>query len=752
MLACAGEVGTGRLDAGGALERGGERASDLIALSRRSPLLEGEEAIEVLYLERLRLGLGSPFRLIEQALVDERLSPERRTRLGEALLAMAYDGDGFVIDGAGLSLPGAHGGSGTGAAHLRLITDAVAEASDPQVGEQAVRLAYLLAQAEGLVDAIVVRGASHAAALVRDRETARRDARALVREAHAGGRYPMDVVREWRAAHRFAVEAPRLEGLDPAGEGLAIALAPRLTAAIRAIELRGSPTPDLRHGVSTPFLNAATASALSRRLESMPAQAPVAVGVGLAGRLFAASYGIEADTLAAELRRRMPDEERLALQQAILLGHQPELRPVLARATLAAASALRAYGQEQVWRPGTTAPATRELVAQFGLADVVFAESVAAEWRPYYRRMIHSALLDLQRVLPALDVRGLRLVVGPVPTGGALALHSPGPRTIYLPPETGAGTIAHEIAHDLDWQVARKRYRARGDYGSDIASRGGRNDRLAATYLGLTGAALVDNAGTSIDRPHYNRPAEIFARSVDWLVAASLAREGRMNGYLTSIQDEMLTGYGTAVPPDMSGRVGAALVNILDEVAPMRAEHRSWYLAAYGLGRELSSTDLVRLIADVPISESAVKQDAGGDPVTVSAASVLRESIARLRGAAASAVAAGVCRASANSFDPSVAGARAELIEIATRARARGLARDFAVRVIGPSGEAALMERFEPGPWTTPVDPAHAGLLRALVEAANEAVTPIPVEGRGRGRGGGGGGGWFGPVAAPTCG
>jgi hypothetical protein len=358
--------------------------------------------------------------------------------------------------------------------------------------------------------------------------------------------------------------------------------------------------------------------------------------------------------------------------------------------------------------------------------------------------MIHSALLDLQRVLPALDVRGLRLVVGPVPTGGALALHSPASRTIYLPPESGAGTIAHEIAHDLDWQVARRRYHVRGDYGSDLAARGGRGDRLATTYVGLTDAALIDNAGTPIDRPHHTRPAEIFARSIDWLVAASLARDGRMNGYLTSIQDELLTGYGTAVPPDVNGRVPAALINILDEVAPMRAEHRAWYLDAYGLGRELTPADLVRLIAEVPVSVEDLPELDAHDGTHLAAASeaVLAPSLARVRQTADAAMAVGVCRTTTNRLQPRETGARAKLVEAATHARARGLAAEYARRVMGAEGVRALTERYEQGPWPTPVAPEHAGVIRALiaaVEGASSAPALATVS-------------WFGPVPAPSCG
>ncbi|HEX6588092.1 MAG TPA: hypothetical protein VF039_03635 [Longimicrobiales bacterium] len=744
-VGCTAGPATGRVDAGGALERGEERASDLIRLARSSTFVDGPEALELLYVERLRLGLGSPFRLIDQALIDERLEPERRRRLAEALLALTWSARGYVIDPAGIAGPRGVVEPDVAAAHAQLVTTAVAEAADPLVGEEAVRLAYVLAQAEGVADAMLLRAVAHAAVLVRDRELARRDAHALMDEAYATQRDPLELLTEWRTRRLFRVESPQLDALSAAQERSAIELALRLSRTIHDITEREPSEASYVRVVPSSLLSQATASALARELEPMPAQAPVAVAVGLAARMFAPSYGADADSLAAALRERMPDEERFAVQFALLLQQQPHLRPLLSRAALAAASSLRAYGQEPAWRPGMAAPSARELVAEFGLADVVFADDIPASWRPYYRRMIHSALLDLQRVLPALDVTGLRIVIGSVPEGGALALHSPGRRTIYLPPSTGAGTIAHEIAHDLDWQVARRRYNVRGDYGSDIASRGSRRDRLAVTYLGLTGAALIDNAGTPIDRPHHTRPAEIFARSIDWLVAASLARDGRMNGYLTSIQDELLTGYGTAVPPDTDGRVPAALIEILDVVAPMRAEHRNWYLDAYGLGHELSALDLLRVVAESPFDETDLAAFPTSDSTDAAGGSqaVLLGSFARLSEARADAISIGVCRVLSSNLEPRGTGARTQLIDAATDARARGLAREMARRVMGRQGEAALVERFGQGPWSTPVAEADAGLIRALVDAVAQATARDELLQSGS---------WFGPIVGPTCG
>jgi hypothetical protein len=68
----------------------------------------------------------------------------------------------------------------------------------------------------------------------------------------------------------------------------------------------------------------------------------------------------------------------------------------------------RRIAQEPVWFPGFGGPTARELEERFGLAYVRFADDVPAEWRPYYRGMLESAVRDMQRVLPALDLRGLQ--------------------------------------------------------------------------------------------------------------------------------------------------------------------------------------------------------------------------------------------------------------------------------------------------------------------------------------------------------
>src|ERR1044071_5376748 len=77
-------------------------------------------AIGLGYLERLRLGMGSPFRLTEEALRDPRLDPLLSSRVAWGLLARLRRGDAYVVDPAVLDTPGPSANQ-TGAAHVAVL-------------------------------------------------------------------------------------------------------------------------------------------------------------------------------------------------------------------------------------------------------------------------------------------------------------------------------------------------------------------------------------------------------------------------------------------------------------------------------------------------------------------------------------------------------------------------------------------------------------------------------------------------------
>jgi hypothetical protein len=725
----------------------GRDASAEWIMASRAAAVEGsgagvtsETAIALGYLERLRIGFGSPFRLMDYALRDPRLDDAARRRVAWALLARVLDGAAYQLDPIALDRIGLawqETAPGTGHHHVRLIESTIRESRDPRGGELAVRLGYALASAEGSLSERAPSVAAKAAALVRDRAVARTDALRLLRAAEQEGADPLDLLARWRADRLFEVELPHGLQMNADVEREAMEVAPRIAQALRSL------TPKL-DGVERNLLPAPSPTLLSvpaaERLRAvadslnMPPQTPVAIAARMYRKEIAEHPHL--DPAERALRERMTSgaysEERFAADYALVRQASPrDMGPQLA--ALWAAVALRAYGQEAVWYPGSGGPSNRELEERFGLATVRFSEEVPSEWRPYYRRMLESALVDLYRVLPALDLKGLHILFGE--TGSpesSLALHDPRARRIILPPATAAGTIAHEVAHDLDWQVARRRYRVRGDYASDLAVRQ-QQDRLAVWVNTLSAASLgAFTSAAERSEAHWRRPAEIFARSMDWFVAVSLASDGRMNGYLSSVQDDVLTGYGTVRPPDVTGAAGNALLSILDEVAPVYPATRDAFLRTYGTERSLTPMDLVRRVVErqEPLPVAAKPEPA--DPLLMSGAlallAPLREVERGLRKGSA-AIDEWVCRAPGAAYSSPIEAARRQLVVEAAGARARGIALQQARSVAGRAGERWLARRFYGPTWADrEIDPALAELIEPLIDAVREvARADVPV-------------------------
>ena len=671
----------------GQLAEGREATSQWNAAARRDATPDAETAIALGYLERLRLGLGSPFRLVDFALRDPRLADTTRTRLAWALLGRIAAGQAYEIDPItmeGASEP-AGGRRARGNEHVRLIQAAIRESSDPRAGELAVRLGYALAAAEGVLTPHTPRVAARVAALTRDRELARADARALLDSARVSGTDALVLLRQLRAKRAFRVEAPALAPMPNTVERQALELAPRLAGALRELTLRNRSDDGLlpaRASLITPR----TALVLLGAADSlgMPPLAPVTVAArGYYQELLSASGIGEEELVRRRAFSHASSEEELVARHALLTRVHP-LDGAPALAMLWAAAGLRPLAQEEVWFPGQGGPSNRELMERFGLGGVSFAETVPAAWRPYYRRMLEIAIADMQLVLPALDVRGLRVHFDPAPRQeGTLALHDPQKRRLILPPTSAVGTIAHEIAHDLDWQVALRRYHVRGDYATDRATRTARSrasDPLALRLQDLYAGVTLPAGASERTAAHARRPAEVFARNIDWFVTAALASQGRMNGYLSSVQDELLTGYGTVRPPELSGTAGDALIRILDVVAPVYPDTRSWFLTHYGTGRGLRSYDLARRVleAEVPATRNepfAPERWQLGERSAFA-------SVVSARDAGLRAVDDWTCRAPGGAYDEQLEAARRRIVLEAANARARGVALDR-VRQLG---------------------------------------------------------------------
>lgn len=730
VLASCGQVDPSHssVDAPEELRQGEALAEEWIAAARAGDPLPDSRVIAVGYLERGRLGLGSPFRLAEFALADPRIAEEDRAPTAAALILMAasrqlYIVDPRVMDGAHpLGPPAATVGDG----HVGLITRTVREAEEPRAGELAVRIAYSLAGAEGLVRRSAVRNALRVAALTRDRELARRDALALIERAAAEDLSPTGLLARWRADGGANVETPLSRGLDATTEEEGLRLARLATDAVRTLATaEHRQAAEAQRRPPRPLMGLRTAArlaALAAR-DSAPPRPAVAVALEAHRPILESpvAFGPRGRAAAARFLDRAYTEEALAAE-AVLLNARTAPHPVGNSVALWAAVALRPFAQERPWFPGSAAPSAGDLRDRHGIAEVTFDGSVPERWRPVYLAILDGAVRDLRRVMPTLQLSGLRVHVGADREGpGPLALHDPGERRLFLPPATAAGTLAHEIAHDLDWQVALRRYRVRGDYGTDRAFRSA-SDPLSTRVRGLAAGAPGAGDGSIFDS-HWTRPAEVFARGVDWFTVVALGHEGLMNGYLSSVQDDVLTGYGTVPTPDPSGAAGAALIGVLDDVAPAYPATREWFLSKYGPARTFTALDLMRFVL-AEANPAAGTEDDGGLPVGPRR---LGEALRGYR-AAADALESWLCRSPGGAYGAVRADARVELIAEATRSVVRGLAMERAEAVAGQAGQRWLARRLYGGRWREePVPEIARPELEALVAEVRNVESAVPA-------------------------
>jgi hypothetical protein len=691
------------------------------------------------YLERHRMGLGSPFRLAEQASLDPRLAEPARRAVAWALLDRALEGWGYEVDPAALDRLGTLEGRsvpGAGGWHLALIDEAVREAGDPRAAEHAVRLAYVLAAAERAVDPQAPVLAAHAAALLRDRALARRDARRLLEEAGRTGADPLALLAAQRATRQLAVEAPPWAPLPAAAQEEAMRRAPELARTIRTVSARvaaGQAAPPRPY--ARPLLSLPAAVRLSALADSLAAPPRTAVWVHVWSyrQALAAAPGLTAADSAAVARfvARADGEERLAAEHAILDASLTTPAPALPRVALTAAVALRALGQEAPWFPGMPGPAASAVQRRFGLAAIRFDGDVPDAWRPFYLRMLESSLDDLTRVLPSLDLTGLRVRIGRTGMEGqAMAMHDPAARAVRLPMRSGAGTIAHELAHDLDWQVARARYRAPGRYATDVAHRQPRRDAFAVAARELPSPA----PSRAPPWDHDTRPAEIFARGADLYVAWALASRGRTNGALTSIQDDLLTGYGGVRTPDPEGRGAAVFARLLAAASPVAPEDTRRWLEAYGPGRLPRAFELAAEVGawspdEVWAEPAAAPQGAPADPADALALAedarrevdgiliVRRNAHQREHDAPCRSLAAGTHEA------------RRDLVNAAADARVRGTVLAYAGRIAGATGRRWMLRALYGPPYTAgELPPATEHLLRYLAGLAAPADVDVLAE------------------------
>jgi hypothetical protein len=310
----------------------------------------------------------------------------------------------------------------------------------------------------------------------------------------------------------------------------------------------------------------------------------------------------------------------------------------------------------------------------------------------------------MRRVLGGLSLDGLRVHIG---AGGlpdtVLALHDPKTRTIRLSIYSSAGTLAHELAHDLDWQAARRLY-ASGGYSSDRAVREQRGS-LAASMRDLTSARMVTRRGVL---QAAERPAEVFARDVDWLVAVSLAREGRSNGYLSAVQDAALTGYTTVSPVAMIFGAARPLVDAVQEMTYLAEPVREGFLERWGDARAIDPYLIVRRVLEAPLARRRLS---GPQRLFLDAEPKLSTGQAHL------------CSASGPPWAPELR-LRQELLDLTLDVRARGVARMRARYYPDATRPGWARSILGNAPWAPDEGEAMVRRIRASLAAQIESNAP----------------------------
>lgn len=699
--------GTQRRSAADLLIAAGYADSLELALdSARAP--DSSAVVAAMYLQRARLGMGSPFRLVEHVVRDRRLEANARRLVALAIVSRTRDGLVYSspVDGLGILAPD---GRSNGLAHRTFIERATAEAADPRSAELALRLAYQIGTSSGAVSHRASAVAISAIAQARDRALAMRDARDLIAAAQRGRLGLVDLVPTWRATRRFRVEQPLRDPANLAQEREAMAMLPRLLRLVAALsdsgQSRGSRERTLGLGASV------QASRVAQR-HNAPPQAPIVVTLGGFGS-YVIDGGLSSQSRAARSAfvARTRNEETLVAEYALLRA-QEGVAAEASLAVLTSGVALRPYAQSRAWLPGDDGPSPLELETKLGLASLRFDDNVPAVWRPFFTSELDGVVRDLRVVFPELDLGGLSIRFGESPMGDrALALHDPASRTIYFPPGTSSGAMAHELLHDLDWQAARRHYRTSSGYRTDRSVRQYR-DGLAATFERLSSST---RAGVSGRRGSGERPTEAFARAVDWIVASALAQHGVLNGSLSAVQDETITGYASATPPRRDSPQANATIVALREIADVSPGALAWFDTNYGSERRIGIADGVRrvLMAPLPRVEERVAPTLGFNASTTTG---------RLLRASASAGGGGgggwSCLLSAPSLQTRDRDALRQAMEMTAAARVDGLLRRWgagAYRVSGAVAGASRMRALGGAPWEPTITRELAAEMRAAL-------------------------------------
>jgi hypothetical protein len=108
-----------------------------------------------------------------------------------------------------------------------------------------------------------------------------------------------------------------------------------------------------------------------------------------------------------------------------------------------------------------------------------------------------------------------------------------------------------------------------------------------------------------------DRPAELFARGVDWFTASSLAMLGRSNGFLSAVQDASLPGYAAGSPTAIGTAGAASLISAIDQMTYISDSIQSAFEGSWADASAIDPVLVVRRVLSTPVPRAAFRR-AGG--------------------------------------------------------------------------------------------------------------------------------------------
>lgn len=254
------------------------------------------------------------------------------------------------------------------------------------------------------------------------------------------------------------------------------------------------------------------------------------------------------------------------------------------------------------WRNGADV-SEEDFMNTFGFRGVQFGNWASQKERQMHLNKAYDAFMDLSEVLgvspKALGLGGeLGFAFGARGRGTALAHYEPGSNVINLTKNRGAGCVAHEWFHALDFYLSKDMNPATtGRYKAET------RDELKKVFDGIMksirGTEYYEFArkiDSTKDKPYWSEPTELGARAFEAYVKTRLAEKGQTDDYLSAFVANEEGAESTGEPGfypvgDEMQKIGEAFQNVFDTMEERVGDDGKSYL--FQIGAEEPGTDNV---------------------------------------------------------------------------------------------------------------------------------------------------------------